>query len=112
MGTFAPLDDFIDRRAFNVQMIAVTLATSIVVFCLLFVFQRTYIIKPIRDLDRDVMAISVDDLSYRLAIDETHAFPALRQTINNTLAKTQEHFENVMYQQEELGGRLCPAGGT
>ncbi len=103
VGTFAPLDDFIDRRAFNVQMIAVTLVTSIVVFCLLFVFQRTYIIKPIRDLDRDVMAISVDDLSYRLAIDETHAFPALRQTINNTLAKTQEHFENVMYQQEELG---------
>ncbi len=103
VGTFAPLDDFFDRRALNLQMIAATLLASIVIFYLLFVFQRRYIIKPIRDLDRDVMAISVDDLGYRLAIDETHAFPALRQTINETLTKTQEHFENVMYQQEELG---------
>lgn len=102
VGTFAPFDDFIDRRALNLRMIAATFLSSIMIFCLLFIFQRKYIIKPIRDLDWDVMAISVDDLGYRLPIDETHAFPELRQTINETLAKTQEHFENVMYQQEEL----------
>jgi len=48
------------------------------------------------------MSIPVDDFAYRLPILSHHAFPALRATINQTLAKTQEQFENVMHQQEEL----------
>lgn len=102
VGTFAPLDDFIHRRGANLQIVGTTFLSSIAIFYLLFIFQRRYIIQPIRDLDRDIMAISVDRLSYRLPIDETHAFPALRDTVNKSLDKTQEHFQNVMYQQEEL----------
>ncbi len=102
IGAFVPYEEVMNRQAMNVQMVATVFLSSVFIFYLLFVFQRRYIVQPIRDLDRDIMSIPVDDFAYRLPILSHHAFPALRATINQTLAKTQEQFENVMHQQEEL----------
>jgi len=102
VGTFAPLSDFIDYGALNLQFLASVLILSVVIFYLFFILQRQHVIKPIRELGEDIMAISPDNLAYRLPIHKGHFFPSLRQTINVILEENQDHFENIMQQQEEL----------
>lgn len=102
VGTFAPLSDFIDYGALNLQLLASVLILSMVIFYLFFILQRQHIIEPIRQLGDDIMAISPNNLAYRLPIHKGHAFTSLRETINVILEKSQDHFENITQQQKEL----------
>lgn len=103
VGTFAPTSDFVDLRALGLQLISTTLLIFLVVLALLFIFMRQHIVGPMMELGRDIMGISVDeDPGYRLPFHKYESFGSLRETINLALSKTQEHFEHVMYQQEEL----------
>ena len=103
IGTFAPLSDFFDRRAQSLQLIASAVVALLVVFSMLFFFQNRYIVRPVRILEQDILGISLDeDPAYRLPVSKRHPFEALRRTINVVLDQTQEHYENVVYQQEEL----------
>ncbi len=102
VATFAPLDDLVNRLVLNVQMILVTGLSYSIMFVLLLLFLHRYILRPMQELDNDVMAIPIDDLSYRLPIRRSHFFGTLRKTLNRSLNKTQEYFEDVINQQEEL----------
>lgn len=103
LGTFAPLSDFFDRWALIIQVLGITVFSFGLVTLLLFIFQRNFIIRPMKDIYGDIMAISLDgDVTYRLPTRNNHPFETLRETINMSLEKTQEHFEHVIYQQEEL----------
>lgn len=103
LATFAPIDDFISKRILNIQLFSVTFMSFVIILLFLFLFLKKYIIHPMKKLDDDIMAISMDDRDYRLPLSEKHFFVSLRQTINRNLEKTQDYFENVIKQREELG---------
>lgn len=103
LGLFAPLSDFLDYRALVIQISITTLLSLAFLVVLVFIFQRQYITEPMRRLDRDIMAISLDsDVTYRLPARKGSPFEQLRTTINTSLDRVQEHFESIVYQQEEL----------
>lgn len=103
IGLFAPIKDFLDYRLLVVQVLMTTLVSLVVLALALFIFQRQYITKPMRDLDRDIMAISLDeDVTYRLPARKHSPFEHLRRSINVSLDRVQQHFENIIHQQEEL----------
>ena len=103
IGLFAPIKDFLDYRLLVVQVLLTTLVSLVVLALALFIFQRQYITKPMRDLDRDIMAISLDeDVTYRLPARKHSPFEHLRRSINVSLDRVQQHFENIIHQQEEL----------
>lgn len=103
LATFAPLSDFLDGKTLALKVFHITVSTLVLVWLLLFWFQRRYIIKPLNELDQDIMAISLEeDISYRLPVRMQNPFGELRRAINRSLSKAQEQFEQVIYQQEEL----------
>ena len=103
LGLFAPLSDFLDYGVLMAQVTCTTLLSLTLLAVVIFVFQRQFITGPMRQLDRDIMAISIDsDVTYRLPPRKRSPFEHLRTTINATLDKVQEHFESIVHQQEEL----------
>ncbi|NMB02754.1 MAG: EAL domain-containing protein [Firmicutes bacterium] len=103
LATFAPVNDFIDGRELFLNVALLSVLTLGGVWLILLLFQGRYIIKPIRELDRDIMAISLDeDIAYRLPDCQETPFADLRDAINRCLSKAQEHYEHVVFQQEEL----------
>ncbi|NLJ80032.1 MAG: EAL domain-containing protein [Firmicutes bacterium] len=102
VGTFAALSDFTDQKALNRQVVVTVFLLSGAVFYLLVVLPKKHIIGPVRELNNDIMAISPEDFSYRLPLRPDHVFGDLRETINISLEKAEQYFQNVVLQQEEL----------
>ncbi|HAE42779.1 MAG TPA: hypothetical protein DCG34_07655 [Clostridiales bacterium] len=70
--------------------------STVIVFLLLFIFIRRYIIEPISILNRDILSIPVgDEINQRLSLDKKDVFFELRQTVNGLLEKIQEYFVEI-----------------
>lgn len=103
LGLFAPITDFLDYRVLVIQVLATTALSFAALTLVLLVFQRRYITRPMAELDRDIMAIALDqDVTYRLPARKNSPFEMLRLTINRSLDRVQEHFESIIQHQEEL----------
>ncbi|NLL49133.1 MAG: EAL domain-containing protein [Firmicutes bacterium] len=87
-----------NQVAIAVVIVSLVLGTGVV-----FWFLRIHLVKPMRDLGYDLMAISLDrDASYRLPPGKNHSLGIFRQTLNVSLHKAQEHYEHMRRQQVEL----------
>lgn len=103
LGLFAPIRDFLDYGVLVMQVLGTTAVFLVVLTLVLLIFQRHYIVKPMAQLDRDIMAIALDqDVTYRLPLRKNNPFERLRININRTLDRVQEHFESITQHQEEL----------
>ncbi|MGI6651107.1 MAG: bifunctional diguanylate cyclase/phosphodiesterase [Limnochordia bacterium] len=103
LGLFAPLKDFLDHRVLVFQVVGTALVSLVLLALVLLAYQRRYITRPMWELDRDIMAISLDeDVTYRLPYRPGSPFEELRGSINASLDRVQEHFERIIQQQEEL----------
>ena len=103
LGTFAPINDFLNRRAQTKLLIVTIIISLLSIVTALFVYQRNQIGKPLILLEQDIKDIaSSRDLSYRLPVHDGYTYGNLRDTINTVLAKTQEYMDSITYQQEEL----------
>lgn len=103
LATFAPISDFLDAKGLAIRVISSSVLTLALLWLLVYYFQRKFIIKPMEELDQDIAAIAIDeDITYRLPQQVQDPFGDLRKAINSSLAKAQEHFEHIVYQQEEL----------
>ena len=103
VGIYAPTSDFLDRRMLFMQVLGTAVLSLGLVWLFLLWFQRRHIFEPMRELDQDIMAISLDqDTTYRLPIRQRNPFEQLRDTINVSLDRVQEHFEDVVRQRQEL----------
>ncbi len=103
LGLFAPLRDFMDYGVLVAQALGTMILSLTILALVLLVFQRRYITRPMRELDRDIMAISLErDVAYRLPVRRRSPFEQLRSSINDGLARVQEHFEYIIQQQDEL----------
>ncbi|NMB02753.1 MAG: EAL domain-containing protein [Firmicutes bacterium] len=103
VATFMP-DSQISAGELRNQLVIDTVVFSFIVALLvLLIFLRVYIVLPMRELERDILAISLeDDVSYRLPVANKDSLRSLRESLNITLHKIQERFEQIVYQREEL----------
>jgi diguanylate cyclase (GGDEF)-like protein len=77
--------------------------STIIVFLLLLVFLKRYIIKPIMSLNQDILSIPIGgEIDYQLSMDEKDTFFELRQTVNNLLIKMREYFDKTNDNQATL----------
>ncbi|NLL43280.1 MAG: EAL domain-containing protein [Firmicutes bacterium] len=103
LGLFAPLKDFLDYRVLIIQVAGTALVSLVLLAVVLLAYQRRYITRPMWELDQDILAISLDeDVTYRLPYRQGSPFEHLRESINASLDRVQEHFERIVHQQEEL----------
>lgn len=85
------------------RIVAIGLLLLGVIAFLLESIQKNSIIKPIKALEEDLRAISIEsDIRYRLPSDSSDAFDGPRQTVNHVLTLTQAYFEHMVENQEEL----------
>ncbi|MDP3386163.1 MAG: diguanylate cyclase [Eubacteriales bacterium] len=78
-------------------------SSTIIVFLLLFIIQRKYIIKPIMSLNQDILSIPVGgEIDYEISMDEQDIFFELKQTVNSLLIKIHEYFDKIKESQATL----------
>lgn len=103
LGLFAPIRDFLDYRVVVVEILRAALRSLALLMLVILWFQRRFITGPMHQLDREIMAISLDeDVRYRLPARAKDPFAPLRIVINNFLDDAQAYFERIVAQQEEL----------
>ncbi len=108
-GTDWIIGNFMSEREFRgdnsdlVRMFFIALGIAITIFISFSYFQRKHIILPLMKLDNDIININLEDnLGYRLPINKADPFLELRNSINSTLNKTQELFEQTEQDTEEI----------
>ena len=103
LGLFAPTKDFLDYRVVIMEVLRTALLSLTLLSLVLVWFQHRFITGPMLQLDRDMMAISLDeDVTYRVPTRDKDPFAPLRAAINTALDDAQAYFDSVVYQQEEL----------
>lgn len=103
VGNFTSTSDFIDKGKQAHLILLVTLMSFLAIIMLIFLFQRKHIIKPLMDLNADIMNISVaQDVNYRLPLNKFDPFIDIRSTTNQILYRTQQYFETMNEHQEAL----------
>lgn len=100
---------FISRGDYNIfeaqflKIFILALASSLLIYVLLFLLQKKYVIEPILQLDQDVKSIPGEDfIDYHLPIIHDDPFISLRESINSVLDKTSEYFKDLQSNQAEL----------
>lgn len=103
VGSFVPMDDYIDHGDQMQRFFLVTAAAVVVVAFIMLQLQKRYILLPVLALDRDILKISAEqDLTYRLPVDGNDPFLRLRESVNAVLERTQHFFMQSEAQKDEL----------
>jgi diguanylate cyclase (GGDEF)-like protein len=101
--TFVAPGDLALEGEQNRIVIAVVIVSLVVGSALVFLFLRIHIVRPMRELGDDLLAISLDgNVGYRLPPGRNQSLGVFRRTLNVTLHKAQEHHEQIIRQQAEL----------
>lgn len=103
VAAFAPEYVVLGSSARTQQILGTVLFTFVGGLTVMVFFLRLHIVGPMRALERDILAISLEgDFSYRLPTGGDRALGQLRRTLNDTLQKVQEHFLRILEQRKEL----------
>ncbi|HBG00307.1 MAG TPA: hypothetical protein DDW87_01860 [Firmicutes bacterium] len=103
VATFVPDSGLLALRIQEQRIAGVMIITSIAGAVLLFVFLRRHIVLPFRELEQDILAISLDrDVTYRLPMRQGKSLGLFRQALNSSLHKAQERHERAIRQRQEL----------
>ncbi|MBV1757964.1 MAG: diguanylate cyclase [Dethiosulfatibacter sp.] len=103
LGSFIEIGGIIDHSEQIWIIFLIATSSTIIVFLLLFIIQRKYIIKPVMSLNQDILSIPVGgEIGYQLSMDEKDIFFELRQTVNNLLKKMHEYFDKTRDNQAAL----------
>lgn len=103
VATFVPESDIFNSKL-RTELIFETVFFSFVIGLLvLLVFLRAHIVRPMRALEEDILAISLDDdVTYRLPVERHDSLGSLRESLNIVLQQVQERYEQILDQREEL----------
>ena len=103
IGNFMSLMELNSNEWDMFNMFTTSLVISITIFTIFLYLQNKTILAPIVRLDEDIRSINVEEnIGYRIPIDKKDPFLELRTSINLALDKTQEFFEQVEQDREEL----------
>ena len=103
IGNFMSLEELMRNEWDMMSMFTTSIVVSIAIFIIYLYIQNVSIIAPIMRIDSDIRNINIEEnISYRVPIDKKDPFYELRTSINLALDKTQEFFEQVEQDREEL----------
>lgn len=100
---------FISRGDYNIfeaqflKIFILALVSSLLIYGLMILIQKKYIIEPILQLDQDVKDIPAEDMiDYRLSIFHDDPFINIRESINIVLERNSKYFKDLQKNQDEL----------
>lgn len=100
---------FISRGDYNIfeaqflKIFILALVSSLLIYGLMLLIQKKYIIEPILQLDQDVKDIPTEDmLDYHLPIFHDDPFMNIRESINVVLQRNSDYFKELQKNQDEL----------
>jgi diguanylate cyclase (GGDEF)-like protein/PAS domain S-box-containing protein len=103
IGSFISINEYMKSNLQYLRIFIITLISAIFIFVIMLFIQKKYFINPVIQFDKDIQEINVEeDISYRVPILKKDPFAILRQSINNTLDKTQGFFSRLEADEQEL----------
>ena len=103
IGSFIPLNEYMNKELQFSRIFLITLLSSLAVFIIFLWQQKRYLITPLLTLGTDIERINIEHTrAFRLPTQENEPLIVLRKSINVVLNKTEELFEQLKSEEEEL----------
>lgn len=103
IGSFTSLNEYNKVELQFLKIFIYTLTFAIISFAIFLWLQKKYFLKPVTLLAKDIQKINIEnDITYRVPYKKKEALSELRKSINKSLTKSHEFFEQLKHEKEKL----------